>query len=97
MVGHIIIPERLLLQRINKKRSRPIESIEGLGLNKLSLKDYEHIFKESGLSIEYWKTNCGKHLGYRVASFLAKVPLLREHFTFNLYCILKKRGPSSAD
>ena len=88
--GHLIIPEKIILKRLNKKETDKITSIKELGLNKLTLQDYSKLFKNSGLSVTYFKTNCGNNLIYKLFSLLSKIGWLKEHFTQNIYCILEK-------
>ena len=88
--GHLIIPESILLGRINKKIKNKIGSIQELGLNKYSLRDYKRLFKESGLSILYFKINCSNHPISKLFTVIKKIPILEEYFSHNIYCILEK-------
>ncbi|MBN1164990.1 MAG: class I SAM-dependent methyltransferase [Candidatus Krumholzibacteriota bacterium] len=88
--GHLLIPERILLSRLSKKRGHKIDSVRELGLNKLSLRDYRDLLDRSGLKVGLFKVNCGDHPVVRIFSLLGRIPGLKEYFSFNLYCILQK-------
>jgi len=87
---HLIIPESVLLRRLNRNRDKKIKSIEELGLNKYRLKDYKRLFKESSLSILYFKVNCSDHILLKLFKLISKIPGLEEYFSKNIYCILEK-------
>ena len=88
--GHLIIPERILLKRLNKKSIHRVDSICDLGLNKLSLKEYKKIFNESGLKVIYFKTNESKNILAKLFKIVSKIPFLEEFFTYHLHAILEK-------
>lgn len=88
--GHLIVPESLILKRLNRNRTDQVKSIQDLGLNKLKLKDYESLFKRSPLSITFLKTIDNDHLLAGLCAMLRKLPFLEEYFSYNLYCVLKK-------
>ena len=88
--GHLIIPESFLLRRVSMRKGKKIHSVEELGLNKLSLKEYKKYFSESGLSIQYFKVNCSNNPIMKIFSLIRKFPGLKEYFSYNLYCILQK-------
>lgn len=88
--GHIIVPELILIKRLNKHRKNKIASIQEFGLNKLSLGDYERLLKNSGLSIIFFKVNTSEKIFSKLFALVGKIPLLREYFAFNIYCILQK-------
>ena len=52
---HIIIPEKILIKRLNKKYKKNLKSIQDLGLSKYSFKDYIRLFEESKFEIIYFK------------------------------------------
>lgn len=87
---HLIIPEPVLLRRINKKRARKVASIEELGLNKHSLKEYRELFQQSSLSIVSFKVNCSNNPVSQLFTLISKIPGLEEYFSHNIYCILQK-------
>ena len=91
---HLIIPENYLINKINKERKIKINSIEELGLNKYSFKEYQYIFENCGLEIEYFKTNITNHPIAIFFRILSKIKLFKEYCTFNIYCILKKKNKS---
>ena len=87
---HLIIPESILIRRLNRNRSEQIKRIEDLGLNKNSLKDYKRIFSDSPLSINTFKVNCSDNAILRIFRLIRKIPVLKEYFSHNIYCILEK-------
>tara|TARA_X000000950_G_scaffold3958_1_gene4102 strand:- start:2770 stop:3507 length:738 start_codon:yes stop_codon:yes gene_type:complete len=87
---HVILSERIIINRYNKKNRNKINRIEDLGLSKYSFKDYKKIFKESKFKIDYFITNQSDHPVGKIFNFLSKIYFLNEYFTFNIYCILKK-------
>jgi len=87
---HVILSEKIIINRYNKKNSNQIDKIEDLGLSKYSFKDYKKIFNESKFVKDYFITNQSDHPMGKVFNILSKINFLEEYFTFNIYCILKK-------
>ena len=87
---HIILSEKTIINRYNKKNSNKINRIEDLGLSKYSFKDYKQMFSESKFDIDYFITNQSDHPIGKAFNILSKINFLEEYFTFNIYCILKK-------
>ena len=87
---HIILSEKTIINRYNKKNSNKINRIEDLGLSKYSFKDYKQMFSESKFDIDYFITNQSDHPIGKAFNILSKINFLKEYFTFNIYCILKK-------
>lgn len=87
---HLIIPEKKLIKRINKKYKKNYNDVRDLGLSKYSFKDYEHFFKKSKFKLSYFKTNFSDHPISLIFNFFSKFRFLKEYFTYNIYCILKK-------
>tara|TARA_Y100000768_G_scaffold376987_1_gene349688 strand:+ start:1071 stop:1811 length:741 start_codon:yes stop_codon:yes gene_type:complete len=87
---HVILSEKTIIKRYNKQNSNKIDRIEDLGLSKYSFKDYKKIFSESKFKIDYFITNQSDHPVGKVFNILSKINFLKEYFTFNIYCILKK-------
>ena len=87
---HIIIPEKMLINRLNKKYKKNIEKIEDLGLSKYSFKDYIRFFKGSKFEITYFKTNFSDHPLSIIFNLLSKIKVFEEYCTYNIYSILKK-------
>ncbi len=87
---HTILPEKLIIKRYNKNNQTPIEKIEDLGLSKYSFKEYKSIFENSNFSIEYFETNKSDHPVSKIFNFFSNFKLLKEYFTYNIYCILRK-------
>jgi len=97
--GHVLIPENILLRRLNKHRNERITSIYDLGLNKLSLKQFFILFKKYEFAISYFCVNANT-LGkghekamLKLFSLLRCLPALEKYFSCNLYCILENRLP----
>ena len=88
---HLIIPEKIIIKRLNKKYGKNIEKIEDLGLSKYSLKDYIRIFDESNFTITYFKTNFSDHPLAKIFNFLSNFKILKEYCTYNIYSILTKK------
>ena len=87
---HIIIPEKILIKRLNKKYNKNLKKIEDLGLSKYSFKDYLRLFEESKFEITYFKTNFSDHPISVIFNLLSKIKFLEEYCTYNIYSILKK-------
>ncbi len=87
---HVILPEKVIINRYNRKNSIKINKIEDLGLSKYSFKEYKKIFNESKFDIDYFITNQSDHPVGKFFNILSKINFLKEYFTFNIYCILKK-------
>lgn len=96
--GHLIVPEKIIIKKLNKNSKTKINSIYDLGLNKLSYSDYKSIFNIDNMKILYFKTNRvdrsdGLYLYVfsQISSTLCNIKLLEEYFTFNIYIILEKQ------
>ncbi len=88
---HLILPNSFLIKRINKKQKKEITSIEELGLNMYSLKQYIEIFKNSNFQIEMLKKNCSKNPISIIFKIMSKIKFLEEFCTFNIFLVLKKK------
>jgi len=88
--AHLFVPESLLVKMVNKKNGIKIKNIQDLGLNKFSLKQYERLLFNSGLKIVYYKVNAGNSLLSELFSFMRRISLFKEFFSYNIYCILEK-------
>jgi len=88
---HLMLGEQRLAARVNQRwRTDRIHSVHDLGMNGLALADYERIFAESGLKIVDFRTNSSEKLISRLFALPARLPFLREYFTFNIYVVLEK-------
>lgn len=93
---HLIVGEKVLVQRWNRRNKRPIESVREAGLNLLKPEEYLHIFQSAGFTIVSLRYNQARDetLFARAISssfsLLRRVPPLRNYFTFNIFCILEK-------
>lgn len=90
--GHLLRSEKSIIKSINKKReeNKKISSIHELGLNKYSLKKYKELFNNCGLEIIYFGINKSNNLFSKIFTQIAKIGFLREYFTHNIYCIMRK-------
>ena len=87
---HLIIPEKLLIKNINKKKGFSISKIEELGLSKYSYKQYSDFLNNSKFNIAYFRKNLSDHPLAFIFNSFSKIKILEEYFTYNIYCILKK-------
>lgn len=87
---HLILPERFLINRLNKKKGLRLSCIKDLGLNQLNYSDYLRIFEQASLQTTYFKTNGAGRLISKVFRVLAKIPILREYFTQSIYIKIVK-------
>jgi len=88
--GHLLIKESILINMLNRNLKNKINSIYDLGLNKMSLANYQRVFQESGLSIIYFRINQSSNIISKLFSIIRRIPFLEEYFSHNIYCILKK-------
>ena len=88
---HLIIPSSILIKRINTKQLKQINSIQELGLNMYSLKNYTDIFEKSNFQIEMLKKNCSTNPLTVIFKILSRIKFLEEFCTFNIFLILKKK------
>ncbi len=88
---HAILPKSFLVNRFNKKYNRSINSIYELGLNGLSLKEYNDIFYHAeGFKVIDFRMNVSYKVFGKIFNLISYIPGLKEYFTFNLYCILER-------
>lgn len=89
--GHLILSQNILFKKLNKNNSKEIKSINDLGLNGLSLKDYKRLFfSTKGLKVIDFRTNVSTKLINKVFKLLTFIPFLEEYFTHNIYCVLQR-------
>jgi SAM-dependent methyltransferase len=89
--GHLIIPESIIIWRLNLARAVKITTIQDLRLNKLSLADFKKAFYESGFTIYSFKINQSNNVILRFSAAIAKIFCLEEYFAHNIYCILENK------
>jgi 2-polyprenyl-3-methyl-5-hydroxy-6-metoxy-1,4-benzoquinol methylase len=87
--GHLFLPERMLLRRIERRTGHCYSSLAELELNRWRLGQFLDAFRGS-MTIESLQLNRGEHPVYRASRVLGKLPLVGEYCTFNVYCILRK-------
>ena len=92
---HLIIPSSILIKRINTKQLKQINSIQELGLNMYSLKNYTDIFEKSNFQIEMLKKNCSTNPITVIFKILSRIKFLEEFCTFNIFLILNVLVPGS--
>ena len=75
-----------------------INNIHDLGLNGLSLKQYKDIFYNTeGLTVIDFRTNvvdsrskANRKMINKIFNLFAAVPVLKEYFTHNIFCVLQR-------
>ena len=87
---HVILPDKFIVNRYNKKNENKINKIEDLGLSKYSFSDYKKIIDESDFKVKYFKTNLSDHPISFIFNALSRIKFLKEFCTYNIYCILEK-------
>ena len=92
--AHLLFPESVIMRE--RKRFRPDEDAQSFaqvrgGLNKMTLKRCRNAIGQSGLKIEYFKTNVSRRKLVRFFKILSPIPLCGDLFTQNLYTILRLR------
>ena len=88
---HLILSNSFIIKRINRKAKKQINSIEELGLNMYSLKNYLEVFKNSDFQIEMLKKNCSNNPVSIIFKLMSKIKFLEEFCTFNIFLVLKKK------
>lgn len=92
--GHLIVPERWLLRRLNRRRGLGVTRVEELGLNKWTVHDYRKLLRGCGLELLHYQENASTRPLARVFSCLRRMSVLERFCTFNIYCVLRKPSPS---
>lgn len=88
---HILLSDKFLLNRFNKKRGTNYSTIQEYGLNKLRFNDYMKVFEKCGMKQESLIVNAVENSLVRSFSkFLSKIPIIRDWATFNVYMTLRK-------
>lgn len=100
--AHLLFPERIVMKE-RRRLFNPADQAERFedmwgGLNKMSLKKFRTILKNSDLEPVYVKTNVHTRPLAKVFDVLRHLPGCEEYFTFNVYSIwrLKKSLVSSS-
>ena len=89
--AHLIFPERLVFEEYNRVRpGRSNRRYEDIGVARMTLSRFKRLMGDSGLECLYFKTNASDHPAVRVMSALARIPLLRELFTTNVYGVWRR-------
>ena len=90
--AHLLFSESVIMSE--RQRFRPDENAETFeqvvgGLNKMTLGRFLSILDKNKLELEYFKTNVSNNSVVKMFNIFSKVPLCKEYFTINLYCILR--------
>ena len=89
--GHLILPEKLLLKRVNRRRAEPVSSVQELGLNQLTIHDFRQLFARSGMRIVSFRTNLpGLSWRARAMNVFRVVPALEKFMTYSIYAVLER-------
>jgi SAM-dependent methyltransferase len=88
--GHLFMPEWLYIRYMTWDRRHTMKSMDDMKLNRLSFREYHQALVNSGLTIRYFRTNCGTNPLYKLFRLFPQIPVLKEYCTANLYCILHK-------
>lgn len=91
--AHLLFPEEVIMEERRRFRpaeeARSFEEIRG-GLNRMTLARFEAIMRSTGLECLSLETNLSAHPVVRAMRLVAKLPLLRELFTTNVYGVWRK-------
>lgn len=88
---HLIFSQKHFIDKLNKKREHKVANIYDLGLNGYSLKKYKSVFYNTeGLSVIDFRTNVSHKASMKFFDLFAKIPFLKEYFTYNIYAVLKR-------
>lgn len=89
--SHLMFSRRWLIDRFNKLHATErIETIEDLGLNGYSLKQYETIFEESKFKISHFEVNNQSSRIARLIEPFRVLPVVRELLSISIFAILEK-------
>jgi SAM-dependent methyltransferase len=89
--GHMYLPEKMLLGRIERRTGNKYSALSELELNQWRIGQFRNAFdRDCGLRIERIHLNQGDHPLYGVSRALSHLPLIGEFFTFNVYCVLRR-------
>jgi SAM-dependent methyltransferase len=95
--GHLLKSDAEIIREYNARGTKhQIETVDDLGMNRLTYKEHHRILHESGMKVVYFRTNAvGKQSMKRrvagaVMDVMAAIPPLREYFTANIYVVLEK-------
>ncbi|HKP88238.1 MAG TPA: class I SAM-dependent methyltransferase [Blastocatellia bacterium] len=84
---NILVPERVVMSlrsRYKDDGAKHYEEIQG-GLNKMTLKKFERIIRNSGLKVDYLRYTPTKNL-----PLVDKIPFVREFLVSAVTCLLRK-------
>lgn len=89
--AHCMTTREQIIEQYNiRNPGQRIQHLSELGLNGLSFKEYQNIFRNCGLKIMFYKVNCHSHALVKLINALHKLPFLKEYLTFNVYIIFQK-------
>lgn len=90
--GHLLLPERVLIERLKRRFDVEVARVEELGLNKYRLDDFRRVLERPGFERVLYRENASHSSAMRVFSALKRVPWLERFVTFNIYCVLERKG-----
>lgn len=90
--GHLLLSDEVRMRKFSKKTGDPIHTVEDMTFNMYSFRKYELIFEQSAFEIEYFKVNAGDNPVMKLFSALRFTPWLKELFSRNIYCVLRKKA-----
>lgn len=90
--AHLIFPESVIMAE--RKRFRPDEDAKSFeqilgGLNKMTLNKFLILIRKNRLEFEYFKVNRSPTKLMFLFNILRRIPLCREFFTQNVYCVAR--------
>jgi 2-polyprenyl-3-methyl-5-hydroxy-6-metoxy-1,4-benzoquinol methylase len=90
--AHLIFPESVIMAE--RKRFRPDEDAKSFeqilgGLNKMTLNKFLTLIRKNRLEFEYFKVNRSPTKLMFLFNILRRIPLCREFFTQNVYCVAR--------
>lgn len=89
--AHVLFSQIYLFKKLNNKNGTKYTKLSDLGLNGLSLKQYQkYLFNTPGLEVVDFRTNVNERFINKIINIFVKIPFLREYLTYNIYCVLKR-------
>ncbi len=89
--AHVFLPKKQYINKLNKLNSKKITTIYDLGLNGLSLSQFEKLlFQTKGLKVIAFQTNVTHNFLGKLSKVATYIPYLKEYFTYNITCTLER-------
>jgi 2-polyprenyl-3-methyl-5-hydroxy-6-metoxy-1,4-benzoquinol methylase len=91
--AHLVFPEEVIFDEFRRvrppgKTARTFE--EGVGVNRMSLARFRRIMADSGLECLSIQTNMSDNPKVKVMREIARIPVLEEYFTHNVFGIWRR-------